>query len=119
MSAFSGELPGACVDQYRIIYTVQPAGEVHWISPDHVPQSVLPVVNEAKAGSTILTLGLKRYSSTHLIAEFTMTTSKHKEALLATIEMDDSQPKTYSGQILNVQSGSVWGISLSPICREI
>lgn len=118
-SVFSSDLPGPCVDQFRVTYTVQPRGEVLWISPDHVPQTGLPTMNEAKAGSTMLTLNLKRRSSTHLLAEFTMTTPDHKEALVASIAMDRAHPTPYSGYVANVESGSVWGISLLPMCRNI
>lgn len=117
-TAYAGNLTGDCADQYRIAYTVKPVGEVVWISPDHVPQSKLPVMNEASAGSTTLALSLSRRSPTQLIVEFTMTSPTRKEALLAAIAMDSDHPVPFSGHIKNSESGSTWGISLSPICRE-
>lgn len=117
-SVLSAPQTSSCADQFRVNYTVQPRGEVLWISPDHVPQTELPAINEAKAGSTMLTLSLKRRSDTHLIAEFTMSSPDHKEALVASIAMDSAPPTPYSGYVKNVESGSVWGISLLPICKD-
>ncbi|WP_131421387.1 hypothetical protein [Comamonas thiooxydans] len=118
-TAYAGNLTGDCADQYRIAYTVKPVGEVVWISPDHVPQSALPAMNEATAGSTTLRLSLSRRSPTQLVAEFTMTSPIHNEALLVAIAMDSHHPQPFSGHIKNSESGSTWGISISPICSEI
>lgn len=108
-----------CRDRYRVVYTVKPAGQQYWISPDHVPQTALPLKNEASAGKTMLTLNLSRRTQSHLIAEFTMQDSERVEALVASIAMDQSHPTTYGGSITNSESGSIWAISLTPMCASI